>query len=245
MNLVVDIGNSRVKVAVIDGDDVIFDCVFDSICIETIEDIISRYDVRKLIVCSVRRDTRSTFLSLKKKVETYLFLDYKTPLPIQIRYQTYETLGMDRVAMAVGASSLYEVRSAILVDMGTAMTIDILLDGCFMGGNISPGVEMRLKSLHEYTSMLPKVDAELQEDDSLPWGTSTQDAILKGVMHGIASEIEGMRDKLKAVAGDIPVILAGGGAKLFVNRIKNAIFADANIVCVGLNKILEFNAKNS
>lgn len=244
MNLVVDIGNTNVKALIMDKGRVCRELAAQELSDEPLKELIRNYAIRQAIVCSVGDAADRIFSLLKNNVEFCILLDSKTPIPIPVKYKTIQTLGMDRVAMAVGAQVLYGVRNALLVDLGTAITMDVLLEGCFMGGNISPGVEMRLRSLHEWTSHLPKVDACSKEDDTTIWGNSTRDAILKGVIHGIASEIDGMRRELSDAVGQLPVILGGGGAKLFVNRIKNAIFADGLIVCCGLNEILEFNARN-
>ena len=129
----------------------------------------------------------------------------------------------------------------MIVDFGTAITIDqVSADGVFRGGNISPGVQMRFRALHDYTAALPL--CESCEDQTL-LGRSTVEAIRQGVMNGIAFEIEGYIARFRRENADICIIFTGGAAKNFAKRIKNAIFADCELVFLGLNRILEFNAE--
>lgn len=161
-------------------------------------------------------------------------------MPIGNAYLTPATLGRDRLAAAVGAAALYPGRNALIVDLGTAVTIDLLsADGVFRGGCISPGMAMRFRSLHEYTASLPLCDAI---DSERAVGRTTDEAIRLGVMNSIAFEIEGYVARLEGEFEDLCVIFTGGDAKFFVKRIKNTIFANCNLVFYGLNRILEYNA---
>ena len=163
-----------------------------------------------------------------------------TPVPIGNAYLTPATLGRDRLAAAVGAAALYPGRNALIVDLGTAVTIDLLsADGVFRGGCISPGMAMRFRALHEYTASLPLCDAT---DSERAVGRTTDEAIRLGVMNSIAFEIEGYVARLEGEFEDLCVIFTGGDAKFFVKRIKNTIFANCNLVFYGLNRILEYNA---
>ena len=128
----------------------------------------------------------------------------------------------------------------LIVDFGTAITIDqVSADGVFRGGNISPGVQMRFRALHDYTAALPL--CESCEDQTL-LGRSTVEAIRQGVMNGIAFEIEGYIARLFPEIDALSIIFTGGDAKFFVKRIKNTIFAHCDLVFLGLNRILEYNA---
>ena len=131
-------------------------------------------------------------------------------------------------------------RNLLIVDFGTAITIDqVSADGVFRGGNISPGVQMRFRALHDYTAALPL--CESCEDQTL-LGRSTVEAIRQGVMNGIAFEIEGYIARLFPEIDALSIIFTGGDAKFFVKRIKNTIFAHCDLVFLGLNRILEYNA---
>lgn len=136
---------------------------------------------------------------------------------------------------------LYPGREVLIVDLGTALTIDrVSADGTFRGGVISPGLWMRFKALHDLTARLPMC-GETFEQRLL--GDSTQSAIEQGVMNGIAFEVEGYMARLKAENREMCTIFTGGDAKYFVNRVKNAIFADCELVLCGLDRILTYNAE--
>ena len=160
-------------------------------------------------------------------------VDFPTPeLP--------ETLGRDRLAAAVGATVLYPGRNVLIVDFGTAVTIDLVTaDATFRGGCISPGMKTRFRALHDYTAKLPLCAATESEELA---GLTTRQAIELGVMNGIAFEIEGYAARMRSQIEDLCVIFTGGDANFFVKRIKNTIFANCNLVFCGLNRILEYNA---
>ena len=169
-----------------------------------------------------------------------LVMSPSTPVPIGNAYLTPDTLGVDRLAAAVGAVALTGSGNCLIVDFGTAITVDLVTDGVFCGGNISPGVGMRFRALHDYTSRLPECSpAEVAS----ALGSSTREAIEQGVMQGVMYEIEGHIARLTEKIKDLSVIFTGGDAKYFVKRIKNTIFANRELVICGLNRILEYNAK--
>ena len=168
-----------------------------------------------------------------------LEMTQRTAVPIGNAYLTPETLGVDRLAAAVGAVSQVG-DNCLIVDFGSAITIDVVEGGVFRGGNISPGVEMRLRALHDYTKRLPKCEPT---DENLELGRTTVEAIQQGVMTGITYEIEGYISYFYARNVKLSLIFTGGDAKFFVKRIKNAIFAKYDLVICGLNRILEYNAR--
>ena len=146
---------------------------------------------------------------------------------------------LDRLAAAVGATTLYPGRDLLIVDMGTAITIDLVEGGVYRGGNISPGMNMRFRALHDYTARLP---LESATDEIMTLGNTTSTAVGQGVMQGIVNEIEGYIESFSKKNREISTIFTGGDAKHFVKRIKNAIFADCELVVCGLNRILDYNA---
>ncbi len=241
-NLVVDIGNSRTKIAVMYGDDILR----ESYSLEDVEGMVREYCVERAIVCSTRGDAEEVAERLRDVVERVVVFGAHTPLPIGNRYSTPDTLGRDRLAAAVGSLALYEGDYHLIVDMGTAITIDLVsrVSG-FEGGVIAAGVSMRFRALHEFTAALPLCEATVCEatDDEVAVARSTREAIEQGVMEGVKFEIEGQIEKMRRQYGEIVVIFIGGDAKKFVNRIKNTIFAERELVFVGLNRILEYNAE--
>lgn len=198
-------------------------------------------DACRAILSSTRRDTELLIDRLRSRVEYLLCFDpATTPCPLGNGYLTPRSLGADRLAAAVGASMLYDAREFMIVDFGTAITIDYVVDGVFRGGNISPGMTTRFRALADYTSMLPLCSAT---DEILPFGRGTVEAIEQGVMQGITYEIEGYIGAFGTKKTKKCIIFTGGDAKYFAKRIKNAIFADCEPVIYGLNAILNYNAE--
>ena len=240
MNLIVDIGNSRVKVAVVEQGEVLEHFIFSSIKEFDVEGVLRKYPmVSRSIVASTGEPAAKVVTMLQEHGLKAMEMTPHTPIPLRNGYLTPETLGMDRLAAAVGASALVE-NDCMVVDFGTAITIDFVVDGEFIGGNISPGVRSRFRALHDYTSRLPECEAT---DEVLEIGRSTREAIEQGVMQGITYEIEGYISSFLSKNVKLSIIFTGGDANYFVKRIKNAIFAKCDLVVCGLNTILEYNAK--
>ena len=195
-----------------------------------------QYDIDGVIVSSVIADSLELQDELQKLQCPVVRFNSSTPLPLEINYRTPGTLGSDRLAAAVGAWNDAPGRNLLVIDAGTAITIDFVgKDGKYNGGNIAPGIKMRLRALHEYTSRLPMVD---KEGDTPTIGHDTETAIRSGVINGVCHEIEGYIDEFKQKYCDLLVFLTGGDEKPLKNRIKNCIFADKYLVAKGLNRIL-------
>lgn len=169
--------------------------------------------------------------------EKIVYFDSSTRIPIKNLYRTPRTLGADRLAAAVGAYSESNGHDALVVDMGTAINYELVAaKGEYLGGNISPGIEMRLKALHEFTAKLPKVD----KDGEKPFfGVDTETAIRCGVLDGVRHEIEGFIKELIVKYPYLVVFLTGGNTFDFDSSIKKRIFVDRYIVLKGLNRILK------
>lgn len=241
MNLVVDSGNTSTKVAVMDGETTVREWRFDRFTQGDADAIIAGYSPSKAIVASTGGDGERICAMLEGRVGFLLRMSPLTPVPIEIDYDTPETLGTDRIAAAVGAVEVYGAGDMLIVDMGTAITFDFVGGGVFRGGNISLGVGSRFRALHDYTAHLPQCGIT-GIDGSL--GRSTRTAIEQGVMRSVLYEIKGYADEFLQKNPQIRIIFCGGDAKCFVNRIKNAIFANCNMMYIGLNRILEYNATN-
>ena len=239
MNLVVDIGNSLMKVSVVDGADVV---EAQRLAVDADIDVkrlqASYPTLRKAIVAASGVATASIASELRQAGLWVLEMTSTTPVPIGNDYLSPETLGVDRLAAAVGAVEMgYD--NCLIVDFGTAITIDLVENGVFRGGNISPGVRTRFRALHDYTQRLPECNPT---EEVLPLGRTTAQAIEQGVMQGIVNEIEGYISAFSKKNAKITLIFTGGDAKFFVKRSKNAIFAKWDPVVCGLNRILEYNA---
>lgn len=242
MNLIIDIGNSRAKLVVMSGEEMVREWIIEEIDNQLIDAITSEYSVDRAIVSSTRGNGKAVAdIMTQRGISTILFNPATTAIPIGNDYHTPETLGADRLAAAVGAVAMYDSTDIMIVDFGTAITIDYVVGGAFKGGNISPGVTTRFRALADYTARLPRCYAT---DEILDYGRTTREAIEQGVMRGIEHEIRGYVDAFTEKNEKKCIIFTGGDAKYFAMRIKNAIFADCEPVVFGLNRILNYNAEN-
>ena len=241
MKLIIDIGNTRIKVAVVHNCDILHSKVYESITEDDVRDIVARYPATAAIVSSTRGNSDTVCDMLRPYVAHVVnFSPATTPIPLGNDYHTPQTLGADRLAAAVGCAALYPEHDIMIVDFGTAITIDYVIDGRYRGGNISPGVTTRFRALADYTAKLPLCTAT---EVVLPYGRTTVEAIEQGVMRGVENEIRGYVEAFYVEKQKKCVIFTGGDAKYFVKRIKNAIFADCEPVLFGLNRILDYNAE--
>ena len=233
MRLIIDIGNTLVKYALFNNDKLLQLSKKNQVDHNYIDQIISKNSVNSVIVSSVRK-------KIEWNINTKLVvLNHTTKLPITINYKTPKTLGNDRIANAVGASLLYPNKNILVIDAGTCITFDFInSDKVYQGGRISPGIEMRYKSLHEFTDNLPKI---ISHSDDYFIGKSTMESIVSGVKQGILSEVKLIISDLKKENEDLIVIVTGGDTFFFDKALKSSIFADQNFVLKGLNEILKYN----
>ena len=240
MNLVVDIGNTLLKLAVFDGGRLVAQPCVGELREETFAGLLGGARAARAVVASTRGEAPAIVEAVRRHTDYLLEFTPATPVPIGNAYLTPATLGRDRLAAAVGAATLYPGRNALIVDFGTAVTLDFVsADGVFRGGCISPGMAMRFRALHEYTAALPLCDAT---DSAELLGRTTDEAVRLGVMNSLAFEIEGYIARMQGEIEDLCVIFTGGDTNFFAKRIKNTIFANCNLVFWGLNRILEYNA---
>lgn len=235
MNLAIDIGNTRIKVAVFDERTLVYYDVIDDDIDKELALIYDRYDIDKVISSSTRKeitDFEKEIMSRHQLVR----LSHETPVPFENLYQTKKTLGKDRIALAAGGAMLYQDVNALVIDLGTCITYDfVTADAKYLGGNIAPGLKMRLRAMDEFTSALPLVDP-VRNEELLGYSTTT--AIQNGAFYGIVFEIEGMVERLQKNYKDINVILTGGDAQFFAEAINSKIFVHPYFVLEGLNEII-------
>ena len=245
VNLIIDTGNTFHKIAVMDiKNDVLEEVVVPELTEEIVDDICDRFAPAKAIVSSTRGDAEKSKQLLEHRVQYVLCFDRNTPLPIEVDYDR-TTLGTDRIAAAVGAVELYGAdRQIVVIDAGTAITIDFVDCGVYRGGNISPGVDMRLEALHDKTATLPLCAPRALDGEQLRVGHNTADAIVFGVMQSVFYEVKGYIEAFCKKNDKNLIIFIGGDAEYFVNQIKSAIFAGRKVMYSGLNRILEYNAEN-
>ena len=239
MNLIIDIGNTVAKIALFEGDTLV-EVVYDSNqTLELLPEVCSRYEVKRAVMVSVVDLTDEVEARLHGLPCPLLRLSADTPLPVENLYETPHTLGYDRMAAVVGACACFPGRDILVVDAGTCITFEFV-DACgrYHGGNISPGLQMRFKALHQFTGHLPLVDADGR---SLPIGKDTDTAIRAGVLRGIEYEIEGYIRSMRTKYPELLVFLTGGDEFSFDTNLKSIIFADRFLVLKGLNRILVYN----
>ncbi|MBP1639792.1 MAG: putative transcriptional acitvator, Baf family [Bacteroidetes bacterium] len=241
MNLIIDQGNSSVKIAVFEQDRLLLVERHSLLTQEIIAAFFNRFQITAVILCSVITIDETTKQYLLKHPAYFIELTHETPLPIKNGYSTPQTLGKDRIAAAVGANWLCPDTNLLIIDAGTAITYDIVsADNTFQGGNIAPGARIRFRALHEFTGKLPLVEEKMP---NYLIGKNTIEAITAGVMQGIEFEIEGYITLFMQKYPSLSVFLTGRGSIPFVARLKNPIFAEPNLVLIGLNRILTYNAQ--
>jgi type III pantothenate kinase len=239
MNLILDIGNTCTKLAVIDGSKKVKFARINDLTLEELERTFAGLNVQKAIVSSVRELPPFITDLISANIPYVHRLSYRSKLPFKIEYETPETLGTDRIAGVAGAFSLFPKSELLVIDAGTAITYDFLTEGIYRGGNISPGLNLRLKALHEFTGKLPLVT--LTETFTKP-GRNTADAILAGVITGVTYEINEYIRTFEKKRTDFKILLTGGDGGFLKDKINSQFTYMPDIVIDGLNYILEYNA---
>ena len=244
MNLIIDIGNTFTKIGIFDKGEIVQTISIDRFSCLRLKELMNLYpDLSHAILSIVKSQDVDLVNCLKSSFNTFIEFNHKTPVPLENLYLSKETLGLDRIATAVGSVSLFPGQNLFVIDAGSAITFD-LIDKAnrFWGGNISPGLNMRFRALNEFTGRLPLVKSA----DQFPQiGKTTEDAILAGVQNGMILEIDGMIDQIKRDWPDCIVILTGGDSFFFDKKLKNIIFVKFEITLIGLNCILEYNAEKN
>ncbi|MBO4803435.1 MAG: type III pantothenate kinase [Muribaculaceae bacterium] len=248
-NLTIDNGNTSVKVAFFIGNQIVATTRFVRRDTRLLERFISTYKPETAIVCSTASSAASQRIETlaEQRCRNVMYLSHDTPMPITLGYRTPMTLGRDRIATAVGAWSisqrLDEDNDVLIIDAGTAITYDLVTArGCFVGGNIAPGMTLRFKSLHEHTGRLPLVQAD---GDTPVVGYDTLTAIRSGVMLGILGEIRSYIADIKLSHPNLTVFITGGDGKLLQSHLgdKDVIYYE-NLAAEGLNRIYLYNQAN-
>jgi type III pantothenate kinase len=242
MNLIIDIGNSFTKVALFKNGELQVVKQLQEISSSYLEELCSEFfPIEKAILSSVKTVDSGVLSFLTNHIPDFVHLTEETPVPIKNSYTTPGTLGKDRLAAVVGASNIYPLQNVLVIDAGTALTFDVITkEKEYLGGNISPGLRMRFKSLHQFTGSLPLCR---ETDEFLLIGESTETAIISGVQSGMILEMDGYINRFKNQFSALEVILTGGDSDFFDKKLKSSIFVNQNLVLIGLNYILEFNVE--
>jgi len=240
MNLVIDVGNTQFKLAVFENDQLIDKSAGNT---SKLTEILKKFTqvYPKISHCMVSSVTHFSAEDLSSLRQNFKLIELSTALklPFSLAYKTPQTLGVDRIALASAAAVQYANRNVLVIDAGTCITYDFIsADANYLGGAISPGINMRFKALHTFTSKLPLLEAQAQENLI---GNSTETSLQSGVLFGVLYEIDGFIQAYSEKYDNLTIILTGGDAHFLRDRLKNDIFANSNFLLEGLNYILEHN----
>lgn len=240
MNLVIDIGNTRTKIALFNHNELMISVPLEELTPEHIQMLQEEHPtLDSAIISATKEFSPELKRTLYNSFTQFIELDHHTLIPIENLYHSKETLGKDRLAAAIGANELFPDQNLLIIDAGTAITFDLVNSfNQYLGGNISPGLSMRFNALHQFTGKLPLVTA----NENFPLiGQNTTDAIRAGVQNGILFEVNQYIQVLNKKYENLKIIITGGDAKFFDRSLKNSIFVHFNLTLIGLNRILEFN----
>lgn len=238
MVLVIDIGNTKIKLAVFEQHTIVFtqNIAYNQWEYE-IENTIKKFNITQLFVSSVGKLTDKDFKIFKDC--TINFINENTRLPFTNLYKTPTTLGNDRKVLAAGAVLLFPNKNRLIIDAGTCVTYDFVdKENNYQGGAISPGIRLRYESLHNFTANLPL----LQKEKPLSIvGNSTNQSIHSGVVNGLINEIDGFINSYYNNYENFIIILTGGDADFLAMQLKNSIFVHSNFLLESLYLIYQYN----
>lgn len=240
MNLILDIGNSLIKVALFQNREIqrVERCDkhdFKAV----VQSFLSQFQVTNIAISNVGDEKALAFLE-SYNIHT-LEINANLPLPIKLGYKTPHTLGIDRICGAIAAHAHYPHNPTLSIDIGTCITYDLVAEDTYLGGGIAPGYAMRLEAMHTFTARLPLLKPV---NLTLSFGANTNDAMQFGAGYGILCEINGMIKHFRSIYHDLKVILTGGDHSFFEQHVENPIFAAPNLVLEGINEILLYQLEN-
>lgn len=241
MNLIIDVGNSFVKLAVFqDGALLIKEIIDVKALVEHIDALKEIYKpIERAIVSSVGKLPETDLIYLKESFNL-VELNSKTTIPFVNLYATPHTLGLDRIALVAASVKLFPYSNTLIIDAGTCVTYDFVnANNEYLGGAISPGISMRYRALHNLTANLPLLEKEVPKSII---GDSTNNSIHSGVVNGVLKEIDGNIETYKQKYANLTVILTGGDSNFLSEQLKSSIFANSNFLLEGLNYILQINS---
>jgi len=241
MHLTIDIGNSNLKFALFDNETI----SEHGIGIQALSVLLVQKAefISQAIMASVA-DGGAVADLLRKFNIPLTTLARQTKLPIKILYKTPETLGTDRVALAVAADRIFQGAPTLVIGAGTCITYNFTDQGNFHGGAISPGITMRFEAMNHYTARLPYIDWAPYQGHTYEGliGADTQDSMVSGVLNGVIHEIDGTIEQYRQRYSGLKVTVTGGDMGFLVKNLKNDIFARPDMVLEGLNYILLHHA---
>ncbi|HTL82405.1 MAG TPA: type III pantothenate kinase [Bacteroidia bacterium] len=240
LHLILDLGNSRTKAFLFEKQSIIDAAILENCSNSSIHSFLrNRTPSAAIIGSSI--NIPAEVASLLAELCPNIILDQHTRLPVTNQYSTKDSLGYDRIAAAIGARQLFPNEPVLAIVAGTCITYNIIAGNSFLGGAISPGLQMRAKAMHEFTEKLPIV--EVKQASYL--GTTTETNLQSGIFNGAVEEIKGMKAAYEKKHPGLKTVLGGGDTELLGLALKNGIFARPELVAEGLNGILQFNVENN
>ena len=236
MNLIVDIGNTLIKATFFNNSKIEKKYSFEKSKTKKLHELLDASNIEKIFISNVGSQIDTLELSKCKKV---LHFKQNLKIPLKLNYRDKNKLGKDRIAAMVGARKLFPAKNLLVVDIGTCITMDVLThDGIFLGGRISPGIQLRYKSL-SFTQQLPFLNFVYYKDI---YGNDTESSIHTGIQRSIISEIRDFNSELLKQLNTLYVIVTGGDMNFLLSELKNTIFAsEENLVAIGLYEIMNYN----
>ncbi len=241
--LTIDIGNTRAKYAIFENEEIIETSTFDPYS-DDLKDIIKKYpQIKKGILSSVGGKIKECLEQLQD-IEI-ITLSGSTPLPFKLGYENKEQIGSDRLVAVAAAMMAKPNQNSLVIDIGTCITYDIITsDNIHYGGAISPGINLRFKSMNDYTEKLPLIKSSQLSATSSQFNSAicntTEECLISGVIEGISYEFEGFIRMYSNIYENLNVFIIGGDNIFFENKLKNCIFADAKFTFNGLRYILNY-----
>lgn len=243
MILAIDIGNTRTKIAWFENNSLKnLSVIENGDLLQKVQKFSKKTTVKiTVILSSVGKLDQETLFWLSENTVLYI-VSHQSPIPFKNLYATPKTLGIDRIVLAAGAVLSYPNSNRLVVDAGTCITYDFINDkNEYLGGSISPGIQLRYKSLNDYTANLPLLSPE---PINFLTGNSTSASIHSGVINGVTAEIDNIIHQYKGVHSNLTVILTGGDAVFLAKRLKNIIFANSNFLIESLNALYQYTIEN-
>tara|TARA_R110002073_G_scaffold279026_1_gene442803 strand:+ start:32299 stop:33024 length:726 start_codon:yes stop_codon:yes gene_type:complete len=238
MNLIIDIGNTRAKVAVFQQNKLVLtDVVSYTDLSKKIKILQKEFDIPNCIIASVGKINANN-LKILSSFKNLVPLNHSTKAPFVNTYKTPKTLGVDRIALVAAAVSSYPNKNVLIIDAGTCITYDFVdRSKQYFGGAISPGIGIRYRALNTFTANLP----ELKIADFSLIGKNTNESIHSGVLNGTIQEINGIIEQYQNKYSNLTVVLTGGDINFLAKKLKSSIFANPIFLLEGLNSILIHN----
>ena len=237
MKLLIDIGNTSAKLAVADDEIVHVERLTET-WDAALSRLVNSYGITSVRISTVVNDNTEIHDFIGKSHIPSLWLSSNLPYPSVPLRNVPKGFGADRWAADVGAMSLAPNHTILVIDAGTCITYDVVSsDGEFLGGAISPGVQLRLIAMHEHTARLPLIETIGQEVDVL--GHNTQTSMISSAVNGTKFEIEGYIRHFLKIYPDLHVFVTGGNELSLSDDIPCPITHIPHLVFIGLNSLCD------